>query len=78
MPNSMPTYSLKAGQLALTMPPPFSFPGMTMRVFPLRANMYRLTDFCNRYLNIVPSEVGTGTRSNVYSPCPDKPELPID
>lgn len=32
--------------------PPFSFHGVTGRFFPLRANMSRLTDFCDDYLNM--------------------------
>ena len=39
------------------MAPPFAFPGVTMRVFPLRADMYVLRRFCERYLNVVPPEV---------------------
>ena len=32
--------------------PPFSFEGVTMMIFPLRANIARLTEFCDSYLNI--------------------------
>jgi len=37
--------------------PPVRFPGVTVRVFPLRANMYRLRAFCDAYLNIAPDVV---------------------
>jgi hypothetical protein len=41
----------------LLIPPPFSFPGVTARVFPLRASMNILYSFCQRYLNVAPPEV---------------------
>ncbi|MBK8254815.1 MAG: hypothetical protein IPK82_19415 [Polyangiaceae bacterium] len=44
------------GMLQLT--PPFDFQGVTMRVFPLRASLPRLTKFVDSYLNIIPREVG--------------------
>ena len=37
--------------------PPVRFVGVTVRVFPLRANMYRLRTFCDQYLNIAPDIV---------------------
>ena len=40
------------------MKPPFSFEGMTARVFPLRANLDSLQRFCNSYLNFIPPEAG--------------------
>ncbi|HEY2292824.1 MAG TPA: hypothetical protein VGM86_19150 [Thermoanaerobaculia bacterium] len=42
---------------AYLVPPPFSYPGVTARVFPLRANMNVLSSFCQRYLNVLPKEV---------------------
>ncbi len=36
----------------LAVTPPFSFHGVTARVFPLRAGMNSLRRFCDRYLNI--------------------------
>lgn len=37
--------------------PPFTFQGVTARVFPLKANAARLTEFCDRYLNMdIPRE----------------------
>src|SRR3954454_17913880 len=42
---------------AYLVPPPFSYPGVTARVFPLRANMNILSSFCQRYLNVLPKEV---------------------
>jgi hypothetical protein len=35
-----------------TVKPPFTFHGVTARGFPLRANMARLTQFCDSYLNM--------------------------
>ncbi|MBI3798022.1 MAG: hypothetical protein HY268_13780, partial [Deltaproteobacteria bacterium] len=37
--------------------PPFIFHGVTARVFPLQADMGALSDFCDDYLNIVPSQI---------------------
>ena len=42
----------------LAVSPPFSFDGVTVRVFPLKANMHRLRRFCDAYLNLAP-EVAT-------------------
>lgn len=41
-----------------TVVPPFQFSGMKTYVFPLRANAYRLQQFCDKYLNIIPPEIG--------------------
>ncbi|MBX3024567.1 hypothetical protein KF840_06620 [bacterium] len=40
------------GDGALPTAPPFIFRGVTSRVFPLRANMSRLSAFCDQYLNM--------------------------
>src|SRR6516162_2471583 len=41
-----------------TVKPPFIFQGVTARGFPLRANMARLTEFCDNYLNMdIPKEI---------------------
>src|SRR5689334_11064870 len=37
--------------------PPFAFPGVSMRTFPLKADMYVLRTFCSQYVNIAPPEV---------------------
>jgi hypothetical protein len=38
--------------------PPFAFQGVTCRAFPLRANMARLTTFCDDYLNMdIPADI---------------------
>lgn len=38
--------------------PPFLFREVTYRVFPLKANMARLTDFCDKYLNMdIPASI---------------------
>jgi hypothetical protein len=42
----------------LPLEPPFYFEDMTTRVFPLRASLAALQNFVNRYLNIIPREVG--------------------
>jgi hypothetical protein len=44
--------------LGLSVKPPFAFQGVTCRVFPLRANIARLTQFCNDYINMdIPSDI---------------------
>jgi hypothetical protein len=41
-----------------TVRPPFTFQGVTSRAFPLRANVARLTQFCDNYLNMdIPKEI---------------------
>lgn len=45
-------------RVPLLVAPPFSFEGMTARVFPLRARLYSLQRFCDQYLNIIPPELG--------------------
>ncbi|MFQ5525949.1 MAG: acetoacetate decarboxylase family protein [Thermoanaerobaculia bacterium] len=42
------------------------FEGVTMRVFPLRANLSRLETFCNNYLNIAPEEMARFYPSTPY------------
>ncbi len=42
---------------AMQLAPPFDFDGVTLRVFPLRANIYRLQRFIDGYLNLVPPQV---------------------
>ena len=47
-----------AGQGSLPVRPPFLFSGVTSRVFPLKANMARLTQFCDSYVNMdIPPEI---------------------
>jgi hypothetical protein len=41
-----------AGAKDLPSVPPFLFREVTCRVFPLKANMARLTDFCDKYVNM--------------------------
>src|ERR1700679_3454328 len=38
--------------------PPFYFEGMTTRVYPLRASLFKLQRFCDSFLNIAPPSVG--------------------
>jgi hypothetical protein len=51
-----PLYNQALGpaQDTLVVVPPFTYPGVTARVFPLRANLNLLRGFCNRYLNVAP------------------------
>src|SRR5260221_10070705 len=43
---------------ALPVRPPFLMNGVTSRVFPLKANMARLTQFCDQYVNMdIPQDV---------------------
>ena len=52
---SLPPYIETAGSsLFGSMPllPPFEFEGVKMMVFPLKANISRLTEFCHSYLNL--------------------------
>ena len=47
-----------ASQGSLPVRPPFLFSGVTSRVFPLKANMARLTQFCDSYVNMdIPAEI---------------------
>jgi hypothetical protein len=54
--KTLPPYNKALGPAAetLVVTPPFNFPGVTARVFPLRASMNILRDFCRRYLNVAP------------------------
>ena len=56
---SMPKFSNPGGVFpSLPLVPPFYFENMTVRMFPLRARLSTLQGFVDRYLNIVPGEVG--------------------
>lgn len=52
----LPRYNTALGpaEETLVVAPPFSFPGVTARVFPLRASMNLLRAFCQSYLNVAP------------------------
>ncbi len=54
--HELPFYNQALGpaESTLVVSPPFNFPGVTARVFPLRASMNILRGFCNRYLNVAP------------------------
>jgi hypothetical protein len=58
-PGKQPFFDMARGWAdeAYLVPPPFSYPGVTARVFPLRASMNILSSFCRRYLNVLPPEV---------------------
>ena len=49
--------ALRGVNVILEGKPPVRFEGVTIRVFPLRANMYRLSAFTDSYLNIAPDIV---------------------
>lgn len=55
----LPRYSTGRGpeDLTLDIVPPFLFPGTTLRVFPLKANIFRLRHFCETYLNLMPPTI---------------------
>lgn len=61
-PNSLPP--LTTGPLPLV--PPIAFNDMSVRCFPLRANLDALQQLCNGYLNIIPPEVGRFRASMPY------------
>ncbi|HEY3570276.1 MAG TPA: hypothetical protein VGP73_20265 [Thermoanaerobaculia bacterium] len=51
--TELPKYNTALGVTeTLAVTPPFSFYGVTARVFPLRARMNSLRNFCDRYLNV--------------------------
>jgi hypothetical protein len=50
--KKLPRYNNAAETLVVT--PPFTLPGVTARVFPLRASMSILRSFCDHYLNVAP------------------------
>jgi hypothetical protein len=56
---NLPEYNTARGgaDSTLQIKPPFDFYGVTARVFPLKANMYRLREFCDSYLNIMPQTI---------------------
>jgi len=52
----LPFYNQALGPSESTyvVPPPFSYPGVTARVFPLQASINILRGFCKNYLNVAP------------------------
>src|SRR6185503_9023579 len=55
----LPRFSVPQGSdYSLSIKPPLSFSGVTNLVFPLRASLDALQQFCNNYLNIIPRELG--------------------
>jgi hypothetical protein len=55
----MPKYSNPGGVFpSVPLLPPFYFENMTVRMFPLRARLATLQNFVDRYLNIIPAEIG--------------------
>ena len=56
--TDLPPFCVPEPGMALNVVPPFPFEGMTARVFPLRASLDALQQFCDSYMNIVPPELG--------------------
>lgn len=55
----LPRFNEARGETAsMQLIPPFHFTGVTMRVFPLRANRYLLQRFIDQQLNIIPPDAG--------------------
>lgn len=54
----LPEFRVPRKGMSLTVIPPFPFEGMTVRSFPLRANLSALQRFCDAYLNFIPPELG--------------------
>jgi hypothetical protein len=54
--KTLPRYNTALGpaQQTLVVAPPFTYPGVTARIFPLRANLNLLRAFCDSYLNVAP------------------------
>lgn len=46
--------ALGPAQETYVIPPPFTFPGVTARIFPIRASANILRAFCKNYLNVAP------------------------
>lgn len=57
-PDPRPPYNTAApAEWEAVSPPPYDFLGVTMRVFPLQADLRRLDGFCDQYLNLMPREI---------------------
>src|ERR1043165_4047845 len=56
--KGLPLFRVPKQGMSLTVVPPFPFEGMTVRSFPLRANLNSLQRFCDSYLNFIPKELG--------------------
>ena len=54
---SRPFFNEARGAAVITGKPPFDFEGVSMRTFPLRAEMQVLHTFIERYLNMMPPEI---------------------
>lgn len=58
LPDPRPRYNTAApAEWEPVSPPPYDFLGVTMRVFPLQADLRRLDRFCDQYLNLMPREI---------------------
>ena len=49
---------LQGSYYSLPLKPPFSITDLSCRLFPLRANINSVQNFCDNYVNILPSEIG--------------------
>ena len=57
-PDPRPRYNTAApAEWEPVSPPPYDFLGVTLRAFPLQADLRRLDGFCDRYLNRMPREI---------------------
>ena len=52
-----PRFNDARGAAVITGQPPFDFEGVSMRCFPLRAEMQVLSSFIDRFLNVMPPEI---------------------
>jgi hypothetical protein len=50
----LPLYNTAGNVATVAASPPFAFPGVTMRIFPLPADFHALGRFCDQYLNVAP------------------------
>ena len=64
--RNAPEFNLTRGPATLTGPPPYEFRNVTMRFFPLRADIGKLRHFCNQYLNLMPPEIAEFRPSMPY------------
>jgi hypothetical protein len=50
----LPLFNTACNAATVDAAPPFSFPNVTMRIFPLQADFHALRRFCDQYLNVAP------------------------
>lgn len=57
MPNPLFNTARRGADSTLTQKPPLVLNGVTLRIFPLKANPVQLSQFCDAYLNVAPPEI---------------------